>query len=318
MKLEFVKAAELYAPLMEVPKFQVRALATLQLAGCYMMLGEKEKSHFLFQKLGNQSTKSNLDGIVIRQSKRFSANGGHFAAFELLYLRRDLAKMIPIMKAVLELLDKMAKNTKALDKISPVPAVKKTKIPGMGNLDLGKIGNSFNKFSPFNKNKTKEPVDSVYDDRASYLLLKGSMLKSLGQHDEAVTCFREVVDVLADLVSEKLYIPYCMYELGESYYIAGQLKEAEEMMKRCSKYSGYDWEDPLRVRLRVTMEQLKKGTLPTSERSQPPISLDALTDRETGGDEKEDFEGSEDDYKLSESEKSTESENSPQLDRKSE
>jgi len=66
--------------------------------------------------------------------------------------------------------------------------------------------------------------------------------------------------VLADLVSEKMYIPYCLYELGESYYINGQIKEAEEMFKRCSKFSGYDWEDPLKIRLRVTMEQLKKGT----------------------------------------------------------
>lgn len=49
-----------------------------------------------------------------------------------------------------------------------------------------------------------------------------------------------------------------MYELGESYYIEGKSAEAEEAMKRCSKINGYDWEDPLRVRLRVSMDQLKK------------------------------------------------------------
>jgi len=286
------------------------------------MLNQREKAMAVFNKaLSTTGKKSHFDPVVLRQIKRYVANGGVFAAFELLYLRRDLAKMTPIMKSVLELLDKIAANTKALEKVNATgQESKKSKIPGMGNLsgNLGKIGSSFNKLSPFNKNKSKELFDSVYDDRASYLLLRGSMVKSLGQHDEAVTCFREVVDVLADLVSEKLYIPYCMYELGESYYIAGQVKEAEEMMKRCSKYSGYDWEDPLRVRLRVTMQQLKNGTLSPSERSQPPISLDALADQETGGDEKQDFDGSEDDYKLSESEKSTESENnSPQLDRKS-
>jgi hypothetical protein len=53
--------------------------------------------------------------------------------------------------------------------------------------------------------------------------------------------------------------------LGESYYILGNLKEAEAYMKKCSKYSGYDWEDPLRVRLRVTMDQLKKGEKPASQ-----------------------------------------------------
>lgn len=49
-----------------------------------------------------------------------------------------------------------------------------------------------------------------------------------------------------------------MYELGESYYIDGKLDDAEDAMKRCSKISGYDWEDPLRVRLRVSMDHLKK------------------------------------------------------------
>jgi len=304
MKLEFKKAAEIYTPLIEVQKFQVRALATLQLAGCFAMLGEKDKAHQLFTKLSNFTTKGSLDGIVVRQAKRYVQNGGYFAAFELLYLRRDLAKMIPIMKEVLQSLDKAAANTRALEKVTAVPQEsKKLKIPGMGNLgNLGKLGSSFNKLSPFNK-KTKEPVDPVYDDRASYLLLRGSMVKSLGKHDEAVACFREVIDVLADLLTEKLYIPYCLYELGESYYVAGQVAEAQDMMKRCSKFSGYDWEDPLRVRLRVTMEQLKKGTLSPSEAAKPPMSLEALTEQQlvTGGDNDSDEVDGEDDYKLSES-----------------
>jgi len=30
-------------------------------------------------------------------------------------------------------------------------------------------------------------------------------------------------------------------------------------MKKCNNISSYDWEDPLKVRLRVTIDQLKKG-----------------------------------------------------------
>lgn len=78
-----------------------------------------------------------------------------------------------------------------------------------------------------------------------------------------------------------MYAPYCLYELGESYYILGNNKEAEELMKACSKFrqlififfkhdfilynSSYNWEDPLRVRLRVTMDQLKKGVNPQAK-----------------------------------------------------
>jgi len=121
--------------------------------------------------------------------------------------------------------------------------------------------------------KKKEPNDYSLDDRASYLLLKGAIVKSLSKQDEAIECFREVIDMQEHLL-EKLYVPYCLYELGESYYIKGSLKEAEDCMKRCSKFSGYDWEDPLRVRLRVTMDQLKKGT---HSAKQEIVSIDSLT-----------------------------------------
>lgn len=33
----------------------------------------------------------------------------------------------------------------------------------------------------------------------------------------------------------------------------------QEAIKKCNNISGYAWEDPLKVRLRVTMDQLKKG-----------------------------------------------------------
>jgi len=261
------------------------------------------------------SAKGHLDGIVVRQAKRYLANGGYFAAFELLYLRRDLAKMLPILKQVLLQLDKQAANTKALEKVSapaPIKEEKKSKLSmsGFGRLS-GQFQSSINKIV-----KKSGATDSAYDDRASYLLLRGSIVKALGQHEEAMACFREVVDVLTDLVTEKFYIPYCLYELGESYYTAGKLKDAEEMMKRCSKYSGYDWEDPLRVRLRVTMEQLRKGALPPSE-NKPPISLEALAEQELPNiDEKgidaDDLEGSDPEPEEEEEIKSP-SKNSPQI-----
>jgi len=48
------------------------------------------------------------------------------------------------------------------------------------------------------------------------------------------------------------------FELGESYFHLGKNAEASEMMKRSSSYSGYSWDDPLKIRLRVVVTQLKK------------------------------------------------------------
>jgi len=288
MNLEFQKAADMFAPLTTVPKFQVKTIATLQLGACFIMTGEYEKAQELFQKVASSGAKGNLDSMIVRQSKRYLINGGHFAAFELLYMRRDLAKMTANMKAVLQELDKMASHTKALSITGRTPKEERK-----SKSKLVQLSSSFKNLSPFSKKK--EDIDTSFDDRASYLLLRGSMLKSLGHHEEAVACFIEVVDVLAEDVTEKMFVPYAYYELGESYYTVGKLKEAEEMMKKCGKISGYDWEDPLRIRLRVTMDQLKKGMLPPSETSKPPISLDALAETTSST---PDVEESESDFKL--------------------
>lgn len=37
---------------------------------------------------------------------------------------------------------------------------------------------------------------------------------------------------------EKFYVPYTLYELGESYFFKGMLKEAQELMVKCGKISG--------------------------------------------------------------------------------
>jgi len=279
MTLNFQKAAELYAPLVEVEKFQVRTLCALQLATCYFMTNQREKAlHCLTRLQSFPGKKSQFDPIVIRQSKRYIANGGYFSAFELLYLRRDLAKMIPIITAVLKLLEEVAGKTKANEKKdSPVPVEKKTTNRALS------FGMSAMK-NLASLTKKKEAADYQYDDRASYLLIKGSLLKAMNKNDEAIECYKESIG-LNDVLVEKLYVPYCMYELAECYYIKGQLKEAEEMFTKCSKFSGYDWEDPLKIRLRVTMGQLKKGMIPPSERP-AVVSIDALVSNSTE-DEKE-------------------------------
>jgi len=152
-----------------------------------------------------------------------------------------------------------------------------------------KLGNKLTPAVLSNSLRKNQVLDYTADDRASYLLLRGSLLKALGKHDEAIAAFKEVIDI-QELIVEKLYAPYCAYELGESYYIKGQLKEAQSMMKYCSKFTGYDWEDPLRVRLRVTMDQLNKGMKPAEEYLKPP-SLDTLVDTITKADNSKNVEG---------------------------
>jgi tetratricopeptide (TPR) repeat protein len=248
MKLNWSEAAKHFEPLVNEEKFQVRALCALQLATCYHMMGEREKSAALFARIPSYVKKnSSVDPIVAHQAARFASNGGWFSAFELLYIRRDLAKMERQVPEILQLLEKQAGNTNATKPVT-VDVNAKKGFAGFAN-----------KLSSLSISKPKnEVVDHSIDDRAAYLLIKGALLKSSDKVDDAIQCFREVIR-LEPVIKEKYYVPYCLFELGESLYQKGNLKEAQEAMKRCNNISGYDWEDPLKVRLRVTIDQLKKG-----------------------------------------------------------
>jgi len=213
------------------------------------MMGEREKAIALLKRVPTFAKKnSSVDPIVERQAARFVSNGGWFAAFEMLYIRRDLAKMERIVPELLEILEKQAANTNALKPVT-VDVNSKKGLAGFANkLSSLSIG----------KSKKDEPVDHSIDDRAVYLLIKGALLKSAEKVDDAIECFREVIR-LEPVIREKYLVPYCLFEFGECMYQKGSLKEAQEAMKKCNNISGYDWEDPLKVRLRVTIDQLKKG-----------------------------------------------------------
>eukprot|EP01116_Phalansterium_solitarium_P011478 TRINITY_DN2716_c0_g1_i1.p1 TRINITY_DN2716_c0_g1~~TRINITY_DN2716_c0_g1_i1.p1 ORF type:complete len:659 (+),score=200.86 TRINITY_DN2716_c0_g1_i1:136-1977(+) len=270
MQLDWQRAAEWYEPLLKEAKFQVRAFGCLQLAAAYHMLGQRDKAMSMLGQVPAMVTKKSfVDSIVVRQSKRFLANGASFAAFELLYVRRDLAKMRPVMDECLRLLEQLAASLKA-NEAKQVP-----KAPQPANF-AGKAARFGSKLTAFASSIAKgkpDAVDYSFDNRASYLLLKGSMLKAQGRADEAVNCYREMLSLEEGLV-EKFYVPYCLYELGEIIYHQNNVKEAAEIFKQCSKHSGYDWEDPLRIRLRLTMDQLKKGLTPGLGVSVENLTLD--------------------------------------------
>lgn len=246
MKMKWDVAASHFEPLVEANNFQVRALCALQLAGCYFMMGEKAKAQAMFQRVSTLVNKnSSVDPIVAQQAQRYLATGPQFAAFELLYIRRDLAKMEKETPELLQLLEKLAVEIGAT---APVVVDKKD----------SSLSSRFRSLSLGNKSSKSDVPDYSADNRASYLMLKGSMLKAMGKREEAIACFKEVFQ-LEGATKEKYFVPYSLYELAECLYHSNNLKEAQETIKKCNNVSGYAWEDPLKVRLRVTMDQLKHG-----------------------------------------------------------
>jgi tetratricopeptide (TPR) repeat protein len=247
MKLKWDVAAAQFEPLVETEKFQVRALCALQLAGCYLMAGQRDKAMALLQRVPSLIKKnSSVDPIVAAQAQRHLASGAHFLAFEMLYIRRDLAKMENEMPDLLVVLEQVAAQAGAN---KPLAA------------ETTKGGNGFlsSKFRSLSLgNKPNELVDYSADNRGAYLMIKGAMLRTLNKPDEALACFKEVIS-MDNVLREKYFVPYSYFELAEALYHNNQLKEAQDVIKKCNNISGYAWEDPLKVRLRVTMDQLKKG-----------------------------------------------------------
>jgi tetratricopeptide (TPR) repeat protein len=88
MSLKWEVAATNFEPLVEAEKFQVfnihlqiyianatqvRALAALQLAGCYFMAGHRDKAMAMFQRVPTITKKnSSVDPIVAAQAQRYS------------------------------------------------------------------------------------------------------------------------------------------------------------------------------------------------------------------------------------------------------
>jgi len=98
------------------------------------------------------------------------------------------------------------------------------------------------------------------DFRAQYLLFKAAILKTKNGLDseEAISLLEQITKMEKVLV-DKWYLPYAWFELCESYFNRKKYHEAAQALKKCQSYSDYPWEDPLRVRARVTADHLKKA-----------------------------------------------------------
>ncbi|KAF2069755.1 hypothetical protein CYY_008931 [Polysphondylium violaceum] len=257
VKTEWNKAIPIFETLIQEENFQIRALCALQLAAAYIINNDKKKGLDLLGKMKLYAKKSStVDTVIVRQAQRYLASGGRFAAFEIMYIRRDMAKMEKNMaKIVLDMLNEIAKSVGVYEKL-PANAV--------ASNAANQASAFFAKTFSFGKKKeeTNAPAqvivsESLINDRAAYLILKGAILKGIEKFDESMECFQEII-AMQSQITEKFYIPYTYYEMSESYYNKKETSKAMDLIIKCNSISNYDWEDPLKVRLRVTLDQLKR------------------------------------------------------------
>jgi len=285
MMLKWADAIRLLEPLSKIGTFRLRGTAALQAASAYLMNGQPEKARELWQNTPTLigKTHSQTDASTMKWAARYLQTGGPFAAFDILYIRRDLAKMIRLSDQLFTLLDQRAKAVGILkDDGSLIEAatttkklVDKSEAEASGAVVASK--NPIKSFTSLFKKKEEKQMVEVYqwtnDFRAQYLLFKAAILKTKnGLDDEQAISLLEQIPLMEKVLVDKWYLPYAWFELCESYFNRKKYHEAAQALKKCQNYSDYPWEDPLRVRARVTADHLKKAL------AQANVKEDVATD----------------------------------------
>jgi len=128
--------------------------------------------------------------------------------------------------------------------------------------------------------------DPLIDNRSSYLVFKGSTLRSLGKKQEAKELLEEVISHKQHLV-DKLYYVIALTEMGKCFH-KEDTEKALQYFKEAIKITGYTWDDAVRLRLRTFMAQLGMEDKAIEEQYQSGVvDTDPLLD----GEEEEEEEG---------------------------
>lgn len=238
---------------------------------CLTILGDTEKAReiYLATSLIKDKKKKHSETVAISQAKKYFENGGWFAPFELLYLRRDLAKMLFKLPELMKFFEEFVTThcPKALEHIPDSDIPKLSFSSSFGSSSL-----SFLSPKLFGSPK-KRDVDWSFDHRCSYLLIKGALTKSYGRPSETIPWFKEIIR-LSESTNEKFFAPYAYVELAEVYVSRKEIKKAEEATKKAFKYSEYDWSAPLDIRMKIMLEQLKKMENPPLIPTKRSLSLE--------------------------------------------
>jgi len=107
MCCDWKSAAETFQIIANNPKsFEFKGLCGLQLAACYHILGEEEKSQEVITKIPSMIKKSRFDKFAEKELKLAKENGLNLAVFVSMYLRRDIHHLKPKdLKPLIELMD---------------------------------------------------------------------------------------------------------------------------------------------------------------------------------------------------------------------
>eukprot|EP00727_Mastigamoeba_balamuthi_P009134 m51a1_g4843 hypothetical protein (465) ;mRNA; r:229075-231019 len=99
----------------------------------------------------------------------------------------------------------------------------------------------------------KEEATVVY-------LVRGALLCAAGQRDEGLAELRRAAQQSRANKHERHVAPFAEFDLAEIAYRAGDRPQAEELLQACGARTGYVFEDFLKTRVRLGLEQIREET----------------------------------------------------------
>jgi len=229
--MNFEKAEEIFQDLIKVEEdFDFKTFAGLETACCMAFQGRMKEAKDMIDLVPSmvKSKPGRIDQYITDKLKIIGKLWNKdlnrlevilkISAFEMLYLRRDLAHMQPEdLQAVREEIKKGRARIKEL-----------------------------------------KAEKDLSDMLAATLVILAQIERNEGNVEKAEKKFRFVLSIQKSIRYEQQWLAFSNYELGEIMYHKGELKESYDLMKAALKFSKYPFEEILKARTNLAIKQLKK------------------------------------------------------------
>jgi tetratricopeptide (TPR) repeat protein len=96
------------------------------------------------------------------------------------------------------------------------------------------------------------------DVKAAALVIKAALVKTSGNEEQAAQLFDQVLSMDKEVKHEKQWLASAAYERGEQEYYKHQLEQSRNYLKRAEGYSKYPFEEVIRSRAKIALDQVKK------------------------------------------------------------
>ncbi|KAI8372206.1 hypothetical protein BD560DRAFT_104459 [Blakeslea trispora] len=118
------------------------------------------------------------------------------------------------------------------------------------------------------------PVPSYFDERASLIVIKSSILNVLGQSEEITLDINWVVDHKEQILQDSWTVPYALWEAGISCWTMNLKHKCRQVWEMALDHGKHDFEHRLAIRLNLVLTYLEDlGYADLSSSDAPPSPI---------------------------------------------